>query len=78
MSDEIVLCADGKLGMLLIRSGDGMSGVQVPGEDSHRWIADTDFSGHEGALRQNGAPEFPPYSDDIMQLALLNNWVNRR
>lgn len=56
-----VLCTDGKLGMLLIRpDAEGACGVQVRGEDEHRWIAAADLTaGKGGALRQAGAPMAP-------------------
>lgn len=76
-----VLCADGKLGMLLIYPGaDGKCGVQVHGEEEHRWIDAADLTaGAGGALRQAGAPEMPPASaqSDMMQMMLAMDWASR-
>ena len=76
-----VLCTDGKLGMLLICPGvDGICGVQVHGEDEHRWIAASDLTASEdGALRQVNAPTMPPPSaqSDLVQLMLAVDWVSR-
>lgn len=80
-SDNPVLCADGKLGMLVIYPGnDGRCGVQVHGEAEHRWIAVTDLAASEGgALRQAGAPAMPPSiaQQDMSQLLLAVDWAAR-
>ncbi len=76
-----VLCKDGKLGMLLIYPGkDGLCGVQVGGEEDHRWIAAADLiSGEGGALRQEGAPTMPLASaqQDMAQMLLAMDWASR-
>lgn len=73
-----VLCADGKLGMLLIYPGaDGMCGVQVHGEEEHRWIAAADLTASAGgALRQAGAPDMP-LPGDMAQTLLALDWASR-
>lgn len=79
--DNPVLCADGKLGMLLIYPGkDGLCGVQVHGEEEHRWIAADDLTASDGgALRQSGAPSMPPASaqHDFVQMMLAMDWAQR-
>ena len=79
--DNPVLCADGKLGMLLIYPRtDGLCGVQVRGEEEHRWIAAADLTaGEGGALRQAGAPTLPPASaqQDMTQMLLAMDWASR-
>ena len=76
-----VLCDDGTLGMLLIYPGkDGLCGVQVSGEEDHRWIAADDLTaGEGGALRQTGAPAMPPASAqaDMVQRLLAMDWISR-
>lgn len=77
--DNPVLCADGKFGMLLIYPGkDGMCGVQVHGEEEHRWIAATDLTTTDGgALRQAGSPQWPPGTGDMVQTMLSMDWASR-
>lgn len=81
--DNPVLCADGKLGMLVLypsQPGETRCGVQVPGEDEHRWIQAADLTASEGgALRQAGAPKMPPASaqHDMTQLLLVIDWAQR-
>lgn len=76
-----VLCADGKLGMLLIYPGaDGLCGVQVHGEEEHRWISAESLSASEGgALREAGAPKMPPATaqHDPAQMLLAIDWATR-
>lgn len=77
-----VLCADGKLGTLLIfgTEDDDTCGVQVHGEEDHRWISAADLTASEGgALRQTGAPAMPPASAqaDMVQLMLAMDWAER-
>lgn len=76
-----VLCTDGMLGMLLIYpKEDGLCGVQVQGEEEHRWIPAADLSASkDGALRQSGAPSMPPASAqaDMGQLLLSMDWAMR-
>lgn len=80
-SDNPVLLADGKMGMLVIYPANGeLCGVQVHGEENHRWIAAADLSaGSGGAVRQIGAPILPPDSaqDDMAQLLLAMDWASR-
>lgn len=79
--DNPVLCADGKLGMLVVYPrDDGRCGVQVHGEDEHRWIAVEDLTASKnGALRQVGAPAMPPASaqQDMVQMLLAVDWAAR-
>lgn len=81
-SDNPVLCADGKLGMLVLypsNPGD-CCGVQVQGEEEHRWIEAADLTASDGgALRQAGAPKMPPASaqQDIVQTMLAMDWAQR-
>lgn len=81
-SDNPVLCADGKLGMLVLypsQQGD-RCGVQVHGEGDHRWIDAADLTASEGgALRQAGAPKMPPASaqHDLVQMLLAMDWAQR-
>lgn len=80
--DNPVLCADGKLGMLVIYPGDysELCGVQVHGEEEHRWVAPGDLTASAGgALRQSGAPKMPPASaqDDMLQMMLAMDWAQR-
>jgi hypothetical protein len=69
--------------MLLIyprEGGDGLCGVQVHGEEEHRWIAAADLSAStDGALRQKGAPAAPPASaqSDFAQRMLAVDWTTR-
>lgn len=74
-----VLCADGKFGMLLIfPRADGLCGVQVPGEEEHRWIPAADMTATDsGALRQAGSPRIPPETLDAVQTMLSMDWVSR-
>lgn len=74
-----VLCADGKFGMLLIYPRtDGLCGVQVHGEEEHRWIAAADLTATDGgALRQAGSPQCPPRTSDMMQAMLSMDWASR-
>ena len=80
-SDNPVLCADGKLGMLLVYPGaGGLCAVQVPGEEDLRWIAVADLTASEGgALRQVGAPPMPPAAaqHDLAQTMLALDWACR-
>lgn len=49
--DYPVLLADGKIGMLVVFpsvGGDGLLGIQVPGEEEHRWV-------HHDAITANNA-----------------------
>ena len=81
-NDNPVLCADGKLGMLVLRPtrpGDSC-GVQVHGENEYRWILPSELTASLcGAVRQNGAPKAPPGSaqDDMVQLLLSLDWAQR-
>lgn len=79
--DNPVLCADGKLGMLLIfGTEDDTCGVQVHGEELHRWIPAADLTASEGgALRQTGAPAMPPAGAqaDMVQMMLAMDWAAR-
>lgn len=77
-----VLCADGMLGMLLVFPNEsGSCGVQVPGEESHRWIAAADLAASKGgALRQQGAPIFPSPAavhGNVVQSMLEMDWNGR-
>lgn len=77
-----VLCADGKLGMLLVypTKTDGLCGVQVHGEELHRLIPSSHLSAStRGALRENGAPEMPPASaqECPVQFMLAMDWAGR-
>lgn len=75
-----VLCADGKLGMLLIFGTDDMCGVQVHGEELHRWIPAAELTASDGgALRQAGAPAMPPEiaPTDMVQIMLAVDWAER-
>lgn len=76
-----VLCADGKLGMLLLYPGaDGLCGVQVHGEEEHRWILAERLSASDGgALRESNAPKLPPATAqaDPVQLMLAMDWAQR-
>lgn len=82
-NDNPVLCGDGKLGMLvayIAQPGNTLCGVQVPGEDAHRWIDVSDLTASEhGALRQAGAPKMPPAcaQHDMAQLLLAMDWAQR-
>lgn len=82
-NDNPVLCADGKLGMLVLypsQPGETRCGVQVHGEDEHRWIEAADLTASEGgALRQAGAPKMPPASaqHDMAQMLLAMDWAQR-
>lgn len=53
-----VILKGGKLGLLLLLPGDdGKVGVQVPGEDQHRWIDILEIEERgRSALAQIGAP----------------------
>lgn len=70
-----VLCSDGKIGMLLIYpSADGLCGVQVSGEEEHRWIAASDLTASAaGALKQKGSPTAPT-AGGIEQCILADAW----
>jgi hypothetical protein len=74
-----VLCTDGKFGMLLIYPGEnGLCGVQVHGEELHRWIASADLTASEGgALRQIRSPQRPPAASDMVQTMLSMDWAAR-
>ena len=76
-----VLCADGKLGMLLLYPRiDDLCGVQVHGEEEHRWISSAHLMASEGgALRENGAPKMPPATAqaDPVQMMLAMDWAMR-
>ena len=77
-----VLCADGMLGMLLLypnKPGDAC-GIQVHGEEQHRWIQPFELTASAGgALRQDGAPAMPPasFQADMVQLMLAIDWALR-
>ena len=53
-----VILKDGKIGLLLLLPGDDDKvGIQVPGEDEHRWIHITQIERRgQSALAQIGAP----------------------
>jgi hypothetical protein len=76
-----VLLDDGKLGMLVLYPlpPKFLCGVQVPGEEEHRWIDPADLTATTGgALRQEGAPVLPDkggLSND--QALLLMDWIDR-
>lgn len=82
-NDNPVLCVDGKLGMLVVypgKPGETRCGVQVHGENEHRWIEAADLTASEGgALRQAGAPKMPPASaqHDMAQMLLAMDWAQR-
>lgn len=80
------LCADGKLGMLTCFPGsDDRCGVQVHGENEHRWMTTADLSDEGGgALVQAGADlkaifsaALNPATDPVQKL-LAMSWVERR
>lgn len=77
--DNPVLCTDGILGMLVVYPINGQPcGVQVPGEEEHRWIESGSLSaGAGGALRQAGAPTTPPPAISIEQVILSMDWTAR-
>lgn len=87
--DVPVLCADGRMGMLLLlpESGrdDDRCGVQVHGEPEHRRIPAADLFGNEqGALRERGAPLLPVNPARIgdstaamVQVMLAADWAQR-
>lgn len=77
-----VLCTDGMFGMLLVFPNEsGSCGVQVPGEESHRWIDAADLTASAGgALRQRGSPMFSPLAalrDSAVQSMLYMDWKAR-
>ena len=82
-NDNPVLCLDGKLGILVVypsQTGETRCGVQVHGEDDHRWIEAADLTASDGgALRQAGAPKMPSTSaqHDMVQLLLAMDWDQR-
>lgn len=55
-NDSPVLCADGKMGMLILYPiHNDLCGVQVHGEEGIRWISCADLTASsEGALKQKG------------------------
>ena len=61
--DTPVLCADGKVGLLvefpLSDASTDLAGVGVPGEANIRWIPPQELHRAGGALRQTGSPEYP-------------------
>ena len=61
--DTPVLCADGKVGLLVESPlGDAptdLAGIGVPGEEDMRWIPPRELHRAGGALRQTGSPEYP-------------------
>jgi hypothetical protein len=78
--DSPVLCQDGKFGMLVIFPHDNESdcGVQVPGEENHRWISTSNLKSSEGgAIRQNGSKIAPVDQADMAQLLLAMDWMRR-
>lgn len=74
-----VLCADGKFGMLLIYpTVSDFCGVQVHGEDEHRWISAHDLTATTGgALWEMGAPNRRVTTVDSVQLLLSMDWEAR-
>ena len=56
--DPPVILKDGKLGLLLILPGDDNKvGIQVHGEDYHRWVDISEIEERgKGALAEIGAP----------------------
>lgn len=78
-NDNPVLCTDGKFGMLLIRDcSNGLAGVQVHGEQEHRWISSACLTASSGgALRQINSPIKPPAATEILQAMLAMDWVAR-
>lgn len=80
-TDNPVLCWDGKFGMLVVRDPDSEKcGVQVHGEEMHRWIQLGDLEASpRGALRQSGSPAQVPKSvqSDPVQMLLLMDWMTR-
>lgn len=77
--DLPVLCKDSMLGMLLLyREDDGMCGIQVHGEDEHRWIHISELAVNAGgAIRQTGAPGGPKVTmmTEGVQLLLSGDWI---
>lgn len=53
-----VILRDGKMGLLLLLPGeDEKVGIQVPGEDEHRWLPISEIEERgKGALAEIGAP----------------------
>ena len=78
-----VLLDDGKLGMLVLYPlpPKFLCGVQVPGEEEHRWIDPADLTATTGgALRQEGAPILPPQRVNALspsQALILMDWIDR-
>lgn len=85
--DNPVLLADGKMGMLVIRPtptrAEALAGVQVHGEEEHRWLSVADLTASPGgAMRQTGAPHRPPGKPtdpdaDLVQVLLAFDWTSR-
>lgn len=79
----VVLCKDGLLGLLLLYPTERspLCGIQVSGEDLHRYVPLEELTGtREGALRQQGAPRFPPVAianKSLLQRMLAVSWATR-
>ena len=58
-----VFLKDGRMGLLVIypHGQQKEAGVQVPGEDYHRWINPAELQRHGDALVQDGAPSFEEF-----------------
>jgi hypothetical protein len=74
-----VLLEDGKLGVLVIYPlrPKFLCGVQVPGEEEHRWVDPADLTATTGgALRQEGSPVLPDKGNlSKAQALLLIDWI---
>lgn len=77
--DNPVLCADGKMAMLIIypRDDETPCGVQVHGEADIRWIDCADLEASpRGALKQTGAPATPNLPvTELFQKMLALEWA---
>ena len=76
-SDNPVLCADGKVGVLMhFPAQDGLCGVYVPGEGEARWIPAAELSASRfGALKHNSAPSGPDAASSAAQASLAQSWT---
>ena len=76
-SDNPVLCADGKVGVLMhFPAQDGLCGVYVPGEGEARWIPAEELSASRfGALKHADAPSLPGAATGPAQEGLAQNWI---
>ena len=79
-SDNPVLCVDGKIGMLTVYpDSSGLCGIQVNGQEEHRWINVKDLrSSIGGAIWHVNSPALPPVPTDTVQVMMLMDWWSRR